>query len=249
MRIALFNKEQIRKAFEYTLQQFDKGLLKGANFILEPFIKDKTKEQLRYFFGCIAKAINEQRGLKIENAKLMFYDAVAKFDDNFKVEFTDINGNEQISHKTISDMKVDEMSLFISHCLFLIDHSDYLNDIILHPSIRYSWIYSISKQDLMNINRNLPRIDREYLEHQRKESCIVCGVANRSEVHHLKEMGFTGTSYKADDWLSLPLCKCCHDKYHNKGKEQFDNELKWIINKMDLVDFCTIKYNRWRNKC
>lgn len=248
MKIALYNIEQIKKAFEYTIQQFNLGLIKGANFVLEGFEKDKTPNQLGFFFKCLASAISEQKGISKDNAKLMLYNAVSELDDTFKVEYMDINGNYKTTHKGISMFTVKEMSLFIDRCLFLVDHSPILSDVTLHPSIRYSWIHNINKEDLQNLNRDLPRYDREYLAHSRKESCIICGVAHRSEVHHLKEMGYTGASYKADDWLSLPLCKACHDKYHNKGKEQFETNMQWITNKMDIVDFCTIKYNRWKNK-
>jgi hypothetical protein len=252
MKITLYNREQIKKAFEYTLQEFDKGFIKGANFILEPFIKDKTKEQLGFFFGGIEGAISKQKSLKPDEVKLMFYKAVAELDDTFKIEFTDIMGKPSISHKTISNMKVNEMALFIDRCLFLIDNSEYLKDVILHPSLRYSWILNLTPDDIRQVQSQvLPREDKAFLEYSRKQSCVCCGIANHSEVHHLKEAGLTGTGLKAPDWASIPLCSGnngCHKLYHQKGKNIVYNELDYITKYVDMVTFCKIKYLRWKNK-
>lgn len=249
MKITLYNREQIKKAFEYTLQEFDKGFIKGANFVLEMFEKDKTKEQLGFFFGGIAGAISKQKSLKPDEVKLMFYKAVAELDDTFKIEFTDIMGKPSISHKTISTMKVDEMALFIDRCLFLIDNSEYLKDVILHPSLRYSWIHNITKEDLKNIYHSPAKKDLEYLEHTRKESCICCGIANHSEPHHLRIDVLGGMGLKPSDVYVIPLCRNCHQTIaHEQGNYTLLDELKWITERMTMQEFLTIKYNRWKNK-
>ena len=249
MKLALLNRPQITKAFEYILQEFDKGLIKGANFILEPFIKDKTKEQLGFFFGGLVDAVQSQKGLDKTQIKIMFYKAVSKLDEHFRIEFMNIDGEYETTYKTLSMMKSDEVSLFIDRCLFLIDNSPILDDVILHPSLRYSWIYKITDDDLRTINHNIPERDPEYLSYVRKESCSCCGIANRSEAHHLRAFNLGGMAIKPSDAYTLPLCENCHRELaHGQGNPELLKHYTWITGKMSITDFLEIKYNRWKFK-
>jgi hypothetical protein len=249
MKLALLNRPQITKAFEYILQEFDKGLIKGANFILEPFIKDKTKEQLGFFFGGLVDAVQSQKGLDKTQIKIMFYKAVSKLDDHFRIEFMNIDGEYETTYKTLSMMKCDDVSLFIDRCLFLIDNSKILSDVILHPSLRYSWINNISKYDLKDLNHNVPERDNEYLSFVRGESCSCCGIYGRSEPHHLRIDNLGGMGIKPSDVYTLPICHNCHMGIaHNQGNDKLLENYKWITTRMTMQEFCLIKYNRWKNK-
>ena len=95
----------------------------------------------------------------------------------------------------------------------------------------------------------MPRSSPEYLAHTRQQACLCCGKMNNTEVHHLKIAGQTGTSYKADDWLTIPLCRECHiEDLHSHGQESFYQNLDWITKYIDLVNFCRVRYLRWFNK-
>ena len=148
-------------------------------------------------------------------------------------------------------MDIDEASIFIDKCIFLIDNAKNFKDMVLRPELRYTWVRNISQYDLdMLKNCVFPRTDTAYLEHTRKQACIWCGRTHQSEVHHLKVAGQTGTGYKADDWLCVPLCRECHlGCLHQQGQEAFEQALSWITKYITLTDFCKIRYNKWRNKC
>lgn len=251
--IVAYNKKQLEIAVKDIFQKFEEHQELKISYD-KPF-KDKTREQLGFFFGALVKSIKlffKEQGVTYssENIKENFYQAVSIMDESFLKHVRKFNGTEYTVPKRLSEMSIDEATLFIDRCIYLCDNSKCFCDLVLHPSIRYTWVKKIKQDDLYNMrDTTLPREDREYLEHNRKQSCIWCGRSNNSEVHHLKEVGLTGISFKSDDWLTIPLCHDCHiNQLHQKGKDEFLKDMSWITKHIDLVDFCKIKYMKWRNK-
>ena len=216
--------------------------------------KETTKNQLGFIFGALVDSVVDYyKSLgeiwQIDEVKENFYQACSFLDERLKKRVTRFNGEVYDVPKRLSEMDREETSVFIEKCIYLIDHAKNFKGLYLHPSIRNTWIRHITEDDIKQLNYvNFPRSDREYLAFEHKEPCIWCGKFDNIEVHHLKELGYTGTAYKADDWLSLPLCKDCHIAYHTKGKDIFLNDMRWITKYVSLVDFCRLRYNRWRNK-
>ena len=218
-----------------------------------PF-KEKTKNQRGFFFGAIGSSIQEffeekKEPRDKEEITENFYKAIPLIDDSFLKKMRRFDGSEYLASKRISKMSVEEMSLFINRALFLIDNSKAFEGFYLHPSIRYTWVKHLTREDILGLKSlNLPDRDPEYLASVRKEPCIWCGKANCSEAHHLKMAGVTGTSLKAPDWMAIPLCSECHRaELHQHGEDAFLNDLKWLTKDIELLDFCKIKYNRWKN--
>ena len=147
-------------------------------------------------------------------------------------------------------MDIEEASLFIDRCVWLIDNARCFQGLTLHPSLRYTWVRHVSKDDLLEISQaKMPRLCPEYLEHTRKQACLCCGRNNVSQVHHLKLAGESGTGFKADDWLTIPLCPQCHlGELHQKGQEEFYKNLEWITKYISLVDFCRLRFLKWQMK-
>lgn len=216
--------------------------------------KDTTKQQLGFIFGALIDSVIEfykEKGdvWESEEVKENFYQACSYLDDRLKKRVTRFNGEQYEVPKRLSEMDRETTSLFIDRCIYLIDHAKCFEGLYLHPSIRNTWIRHITKDDIDNLRFvKFPRTDRNYLSCLRKEPCMWCGKTHNVEVHHLKEVGYTGESYKADDWLALPLCSECHRAYHTRGKAEFEYALRWITKYVSLVDFCRLRYNRWKNK-
>ena len=220
----------------------------------KPF-KDKTKKQLGFFFGGIVDSVIDyyaEFGDKRDEdeVKENFYSGTAHIDERLRKTIRRFNGSEIVVPKRLSYMDIEDASLFIDRCIFLIDHLKNFQDLVLRPELRYTWVRNIKKEDIFNLKyEKFPRTDNEFLEHTRGLACIWCGkTSERCEAHHLKEANQSGTAYKADDWLCVPLCPECHRYYHQIGKDSFENDLKWITKYMSLVDFCRIRYLKWRNK-
>ena len=138
------------------------------------------------------------------------------------------------------------MSRFIDRAIWLIDNAPMFKGLLLHPSIRYCFLNHITKDDLRNINRNVPHIDNEYKEYIKKQPCLVCGKSSElCDPHHLRINNKGGIAKKPSDTMCVPLCHLHHLEYHKKGHEWFKEKTKWI--KIGLDDFCFINYNRWKN--
>lgn len=214
----------------------------------KPF-KDNTIRQLGFFWGAIVDSVVyffASRGVKYtkEEVKDNFYQAISP-----RKTITQFNGKQYETWKHISEMSRDEMSEFIDKAIWLCDNARAFQGLILHPSIRYTWIRHITAEELRNIDRrSFPRNCAEYLSYTRKQACICCGRFNGVEAHHLKEEGKTGTAYKADDWEVLPLCCECHREYHINGKQAFLDKMKWLTRYISLDDFCACNFQKWRIK-
>ena len=253
MQITVYNSKQLDVTMRDMLNKFDE--FKSLAISYDKPYKDKTLRQLGYIFGGLIDSVIDfykEQGVKweVDDVKENFYQACSKLDENLIKTVKRFNGDVYEVPKRLSEMNLEEASLFIDKCIYLIDHAKVFKDLVLHPSLRYTWIRHISDLDLMRIqNNNYPRSCTEYLEHTRKQACLCCGRMNMSEVHHLKIAGQTGTGYKADDWLTIPLCRECHiEDLHRNGQESFYANFDWITKYISLIDFCRMRYLRWLNK-
>lgn len=209
----------------------------------KPF-KEKTRNQNNFFWGAIVESVKDffkQQGIEYsqEQIKDNFYHAIAP-----RKIITQFNGKQYETWKHISEMSVEEMSEFIDKSIWLCDNARAFQGLVLHPSIRYTWIRHITNEELRNMPPVKARKDAEYISYVRKQSCLCCGKYG-CEAHHIKQAGITGTSYKADDWEAIPLCQDCHRAYHIKGKEWFEEQMAWLLRYISMTDFCKCCYNRW----
>lgn len=252
MKTIIYNSRQLDVIIKDIYTQFNE-LGELAVDYGKPY-KDITKNQLGFIFGALIDSVIEfykKQGeiWQVEEVKENFYQACSYLDERLRKQVTRFNGEVYQVPKRLSEMDRETTSLFIDKCIYLIDHAKNFTGMYLHPSIRNTWIRHITTDDIEQLRFvNFPRQDKEYLSFEHKEPCMWCGKFADIEVHHLKELGYTGTAYKADDWLSLPLCKDCHIAYHTQGKAEFEKAMQWITKYINLVDFCKLRYNRWKNK-
>lgn len=210
--------------------------------------KDKTKAQNNFFWGAIVGSVIDfynQQEIKYspDEVKTNFYQAIAP-----RKTITQFDGKQYETWKSISEMSLEEMSEFIDKSIWLCDNARAFQGLILHPSIRYTFIRHIGNDELRSIRiKDFPRKCPEYLEYTRKQACLCCGRFG-CEAHHLKEAGKSGVAYKVDDWEVVPLCNSCHREYHIKGKQEFMENLKWITKYLSIDDFCAVNFNRWYMK-
>lgn len=253
MQTVVYNEKQLEVIVGDMFNRFNE--YKSLAISYDKPYKDKTLKQLGYFFGGLVGSIKDyykENGeeWEIEDIKENFYQACAKIDDRLKKEVRRFNGDVYEVPKRLSEMDIEEASLFIDRCVWLIDNAKCFQGLILHPSLRYTWVRHVSKDDLLEISQaKMPRLCPEYLEHTRKQACLCCGRNNVSQVHHLKLAGESGTGFKADDWFTIPLCPQCHlGELHQKGQEEFYKNLEWITKYISLVDFCRLRFLKWQMK-
>ena len=243
MQITIHNEKMLNVFFSELYRFFLEN--KEVNVRWEKPFKQKTKKQISFYFGAIVDSVIDfyhQQGIKYspDEVKTNFYQAIAP-----KKTITQFNGKQYETWKSISEMSLEEMSEFIDKSIWLCDNARAFQGLILHPSIRYTFIRHIGQNELRSINTGkFPRKCPEYLEHIRKQAFICCGRFG-CEAHHLKESGKSGVAYKADDWETVPLCNSCHREYHIKGKQEFMENMKWITKYLSIEDFCMVNFNRW----
>lgn len=251
MKTIAYNDRQLETIITDIYDQFNKN--KSLQIEYRKPYKDKSVRQLGYIFGGLVDSViefYEYFGTKWNEEDVMdnFYNGAAYLDDRLIRKINRFNGEQYEAPKRLSSMDMEEASIFIDKCLLLIDNAKCFQGLTLRPELRYTWIRHIKKDDIDQLRfAKFPRNDKEYLEHIRKQHCIWCGKNNGIEAHHLKIAGESGTAYKADDWLALPLCTSCHREYHQKGQEAFNQALSWITKYISLTDFCKINYLKWRN--
>lgn len=248
MQITIYNDKQL----DIAVAQL-KGLKYPFNLTAEDVKKEKTKSQLGFFFGALVRSIQqffEERGdrMTAEEIKENLYSACCTHENGLVSVYTDFYGRKIMRPKRLSEMTMDEASVFIDYCIKVIDSSPIFDGLVLHPSIRYLWVRKITADDLRQLESvNLPEKDAEYLLHTRNQCCLCCGKQG-AEVHHLKVSGYTGTAFKAPDWLSIPLCHECHIGFaHGVGQDSLFERLNYIKKHINMVDFCKIRYLRWKN--
>lgn len=253
MQVTAYNARQLDVIVRDMMTQFNVN--KSLSISYGKPYKDKTLKQLGYVFGGLADAVSdfffEQEGVKREKDDIMegFYLSCAKLDNRLCRMVRGVDGEYEVP-KRLSTMSVEDASVFIDKCLWLIDNANCFKGLILHPSLRYTWVRHVTADELQRANDfKFPRLCPEYLEETRRQACIWCGRMNASEPHHLKIAGQSGTSYKADDWLTVPLCHDCHiAELHQHGEKKFNEGIQWITKYISLVDFCRMRYIRWINK-
>lgn len=62
-----------------------------------------------------------------------------------------------------------------------------------------------------------PKVDRKapaYLAFMREQDCCCCRRQGPNDPHHFGERGM---GQKADDYHTVPLCRACHDHFHDHG--------------------------------
>lgn len=257
MQVIVNNMKQLEVVFLDMVQKFKEYGNKLLVLYDKPY-RDKTKKQLGYFFGVINDAIKEyyiELGLMKRDDDADFireelYDNCLFFEDMPFIFVRDYRtGQSRKMPKRISSMSIEEMSMFIDRCIFMIDNLKHFEGLVLHPSVRYTWIRNVTHEEMLSAkNSNLPREDRDYLAHTRKLACLWCGKVEGSEAHHMKKAGDTGAGYKSDDWFSVPLCMDCHIKgLHQHGVDDFYRDCEWITNHIDFEMFCRMRYLRWKN--
>lgn len=252
MKIIAYNQRMLDVAIAEIQQQFNEN--KQVAISCEVFKKPKTKNQLGMFFGGLVDSVKDflfKRGDDRSKEAITdnFYQASMHFDDEFKVERKLFNGDSYTIPLTLSRMDINQASKFIDLSMYLIDNSSVFDGLILHPSLRYCWINKITDNDIYNMKDiQVPMIDKEYLEHTRKQACLWCGKVNNSHAHHLRIDSLGGTGIKPSDVYTVPLCPECHKRLHDNGAEAFYNDCEWITKKISLANFAKIRYFKWRNK-
>ena len=253
MQAIAYNQQQLDVIIKDMYNNFNE--FQGLSVSYDKPAKDKTIKQLGYYFGGLVSAVEDfykQQGIIFDkdNIKENFYQACSKIDERLVKTVTRFNQDTYQVPKRLSEMDLDVASVFIDKCIYLIDHAKCFTGLVLHPSLRYTWVRHITEDELYRAHLFVyPRHCPEYLAHTRQQACICCGIQNRTQIHHLKVAGQTGTGYKADDWLTLPLCDTCHlSELHQHGQESFAKSLEWITKYVDLINFCRLRYLRWANK-
>jgi hypothetical protein len=59
-----------------------------------------------------------------------------------------------------------------------------------------------------------PKRSSAYLRYVRQQACVGCGAPAPSDPHH---WGARGMGQKTDDYRTVPLCRRCHDHFHQGG--------------------------------
>lgn len=251
MKIVIHNELQLDTATKQIWQDFqNKGEL---NIEWGEVYKDKTLAQQGYLFGGLVSSIKDwyaQNGDKYteEEIKENFYNAVSYLDEEFKRKCKRFNGEEYIVPLRISQMDRQQMSKFITHCLWLIDNAPNFKGLVLHPSLRNTWIRHLTPEEVREIQfSNFNTRDKEYMQHVRNQSCLVCGTSQNIEAHHLRIDNKGGTAIKPPDYMCQPLCNSCHREYHIKGHKWFEEQVKYITRYVDLTSFCLCCYNKFLN--
>lgn len=250
MQTTVYNEKMLDSVVSDLYSRLEKD--KSLNISYEKPEKPKTKNQLGFFFGALCKSIKnfyESQGIdtySLNDIKENMYYGCSFVNDRLLKHAHRFNGDEYTTPKRLSDMTSEEAGMLIDASIYLIDNAKCFNGLVLHPSIRNVWIRHITQDDIKNINKPA-RSQPEYLSYLRKQACIVCGRFG-CEAHHIKEVGLTGTAYKADDWMTLPLCRDCHTLYHTRGKVWFERQMDWILKYISLENFCLVSFERWRNK-
>ena len=253
MKSVIYNRKQLDVIVRDMYSKFDE--LGSLQVEYQKPYKPKTRKQLGFFFGgLVDSVIDYYRGFgerwEEDNVKQNFYNACSYLDDSLRKIYRRFNGEQYEVPMRLSEMDIEQASTFIDSSVRVIENASCFKGLILRPELRYTWVRNIKQDDLDQLRYiKLPRDDKAYLEHTRKQCCIWCGKQHQTEVHHLKVAGYTGTGYKADDWLCIPLCHDCHiNTLHQQGVEQFEKDIEWITKYISLVDFCKIRYNKWKNK-
>jgi hypothetical protein len=62
---------------------------------------------------------------------------------------------------------------------------------------------------------------QRHLNHVRGHACVVCDASAPIEVAHVRIGSGAGMGQKPHDYLTVSLCKQCHQRQHNVGEVAF----------------------------
>lgn len=221
---------------------------RAVNVEYYEYKEPKTKRQLGFIFGALVSAIVDfyhSNGDDSWNESAvcdLLYQTLSP-----KIKMTRLNGSIYEHPLRISEMNKEQMSEFIDNTITMIDRAKCFNGLILHPSVRNTWIHHLSREDILNVrSMKFPEKCNEYLAYRRSQCCLICGKYG-CEAHHIRESENAGVGKKANDYETISLCKLCHAKYHDIGSEQFRKSLWWILEYISLEDYVKICFSRWYN--
>lgn len=255
MQTTVYNEKMLDAIVKDMYLKFNE--YKSLNVSYEKPHKPKTKNQLKYFFGGLCKSIKEffkgDNGIEeftLEDIKDNLYDSCSVLNERLLKQAKRFNGDRYTTPKTLSEMDIEEAGMLIDATIRLIDNSECFKGLTLHPSLRYTWIKHLDKEQIKQLSEEkYPLRDNEYLAHVRRQACIWCGRSNCSEPHHLKIAGESGEALKSSDIYAVPLCHECHiGCLHQNGVSDFKKDLAWITDYVDIKTFCKANYLRWKNK-
>lgn len=72
--------------------------------------------------------------------------------------------------------------------------------------------------------------NENYLKWIRKKPCLVCRRPGPSDAHHCWN---SGKKNHGNDFLAVPLDRCCHSEYHQRGHNNFES--KWNVDLKDEI--------------
>ena len=246
MKTTILNKQQWEKHKQVIDSLINEG--KQVNLSYEKAAKPVTRKQIGFFFAALVNQIylyfrNNGWSVKENQVRYGLYKQVAQVVPDMTYDLSMFGQEPQVKH--ISDMETaEEMSAFINGVFTVIYNNPIYEGLKLTPDTCYTWINHITT-DEVKICKDIefPERDAEYLNHIREQPCIICGIQHRSEAHHIRDTRTSGEAIKSPDWYTIPLCHDCHMLYaHGTG---FKDAMKWM--KMDLIDFCRLCYQRWKN--
>ena len=228
---------------------------KTYNIIIEEVKQYKTKKQLGFFFGGIAKAlsayyfelgygIDENTSYDADTTKLIVYKNVLDC-QSIETPYGDII---EKPIKTLSIMTMEEASAFISDTLFWVDEK---TNCILPPALRYCWLLHIDENTIQRAKEyKFPNRDSSYANYIRSLPCIYCGKPHyngvRSEIHHVKNVDKSCPDIIPPDWCGIPLCTDCHTGSARVQDMQPDKLKKLIPTYgFDMYMFLRLCYLRW----
>jgi hypothetical protein len=62
---------------------------------------------------------------------------------------------------------------------------------------------------------------QRHLNHVRGHACVVCDASAPIEVAHVRIGSGAGMGQKPHDYLTVSLCKSCHERQHYAGEQTF----------------------------
>ncbi len=77
----------------------------------------------------------------------------------------------------------------------------------------------------------------KYLDWVKTLSCSFCGVEPAGDAHHIRGRGnLGGTALKAPDQYVMPLCRGCHQMFHDTGdRDLLDSQWQYIAHTLALA--------------